>query len=526
MTVSEPEDTSPVVDGSVLASEETRTRRGALRAVFFALVVFIAIVALMPNKTGLTWTLLGIYTAAAVALLILIVATRHRAYGDGTSTVIGLVVVVLVLGSCVYFGLVGGPTVILPAIVYYYGLGDSKTRRRVVAAVAILGYLALSALVVLHVVPPTGMIPSEVFLGGRHVIFTALSVATLLVVTYWLSSRGRRNTLLAMAELERARRGIRQRDALLHEARDDLDRAVAGARMGRLTGRSVDGYVLDSVIGRGAVGEVYRATKDGAEVAFKVLLPHMTESDDQVARFFREAQIIAALSSPHIPRLFASGVDDDGAPYLALELLHGADLGADLRQRKSLTLDEVDTLVQHVCLALHAAHEAGVVHRDIKPPNLFLTADGVWKVLDFGVSTMLTSAHTLTQGGAVGTPSYMAPEQALGKNVDRRADVFSLGAVMYRVVTGRPAFTGTTGAATMYAAVHAQPIRPSDLADVPSDVDAVLALALAKDPERRIASAEQLAEAWRAARHQRLDDDLRRDALHLLFADPWDASPR
>ena len=226
MTVSEPEDTSPVVDGSVLASEETRTRRGALRAVFFALVVFIAIVALMPNKTGLTWTLLGIYTAAAVALLILIVATRHRAYGDGTSTVIGLVVVVLVLGSCVYFGLVGGPTVILPAIVYYYGLGDSKTRRRVVAAVAILGYLALSALVVLHVVPPTGMIPSEVFLGGRHVIFTALSVATLLVVTYWLSSRGRRNTLLAMAELERARRGIRQRDALLHEARDDLDRAL------------------------------------------------------------------------------------------------------------------------------------------------------------------------------------------------------------------------------------------------------------------------------------------------------------
>ena len=219
-------------------------------------------------------------------------------------------------------------------------------------------------------------------------------------------------------------------------------------------------------------------------------------------------------------------MDDDGAPYLALELLHGADLGADLRQRKSLTLDEVDTLVQHVCLALHAAHEAGVVHRDIKPPNLFLTADGVWKVLDFGVSTMLTSAGTLTQGGAVGTPSYMAPEQALGKNVDRRADVFSLGAVMYRVVTGRPAFTGTTGAATMYAAVHAQPIRPSDLADVPSDVDAVLALALAKDPERRIASAEQLAEAWRAARHQRLDDDLRRDALHLLFADPWDASPR
>jgi eukaryotic-like serine/threonine-protein kinase len=519
------EDAPSVVDGGVLAGEEMRTRMGALRVLCAALILLIAIVSFMPDKTGLTWALLGVYALAAAVIFVLILVSRKRQYSSGVSTVIGVMVVFLVLGSCLYFGFIGGPVIILPPVVYYYGLGDSKPRRRWVAAAAIGGHVLLMVLVALGLVPPLGMIPADALVRGDYVLITGSSTTTLLVATYWLSFRSRRSTLLAMAELERARRGIRQRDALLHEAHVDLDRAVAGARVGRLTGRNIDGFQLGSVVGRGAMGEVYQATsKDsGQEVAFKVLHPHLSESRKQVSRFFREAQIIAALESPHIPKLFASGTDEDGAPYLVLELLHGLDLAADLRQRKSLVLTEIDALVEQVCLALHAAHEAGVVHRDIKPQNLFLTVEPrvAWKVLDFGVSMMASGSGTLTQGGAVGTPAYMAPEQALGVGVDRRADVFSLGAVVYRALTGRPAFSGTSNAATVYAAVHYQPIRPGELSNVDADIDAVLALALAKKAGLRLASARDFASAWKSARQHRFDGELRKAAERLLAAHPW-----
>lgn len=180
------------------------------------------------------------------------------------------------------------------------------------------------------------MIPGAALIRGDYIPITAFATLTLLAATYWLSSVSRRSTLLAMAELESARRGIRQRDALLHEAHDDLDRAVAGARTGRLTGRSIDGFALGSILGRGAMGEVYRATsEDSVEVAIKVLHPHLIESPGQVARFLREAQIIATLDSPHIPKLFRSGTDDEGAPYLVMELLRGLDLAADISQLRS-----------------------------------------------------------------------------------------------------------------------------------------------------------------------------------------------
>ena len=514
-----------MVDGGVLAGEEKRTRLGALRALCGALILFVAVISFMPNKTGLTWVLMSVYAVAAAVAFVLILMSRRRPYSGAVSTVIGVMVVCLVLASCLYFGFVGGPAIILPPVVYYYGLGDSKPRRRWVAGAAVGGYAVLTVLVLVGVIPPTGMIPGPALMRGDYVPITGFATATLLVATYWVSAGSRRSTLLAMAELERARRSIRQRDALLHEAHDDLDRAVAGARVGRLSGRSIDGFQLANIIGRGAMGEVYRAaSKDsGLEVAFKVLHPHLVESPSQVARFLREAQIIAALESTHIPKLFASGTDPEGAPYLVLELLHGLDLAADLRQKKSLSLTEIDAIVEQVCLALHAAHEAGVIHRDIKPQNLFLTVEPrvVWKVLDFGVSMITSGSGTLTQGGAVGTPAYMAPEQALGLSVDRHADVFSLGAVVYRALTGRPAFSGTSNAATVYAAAHYQPVCPSELVDVDSDIDAVLALSLAKKAGLRLASASDLAAAWKSARAHRLSDDLRTRASRLVAAHPW-----
>ena len=514
-----------MLDPGVLASEEIRTRLGALRALFVALVLFCGAIALMPGKTALTWALVALYAAVAAVIGVLIVMSRTRPYGDGVSTAIGVALVILVLGSCLYFGAVGGPVIILPVVVYYYGLGNSAPRRRWVAATAVGGEAVLTLLAASGLVPPTGMIPVAAFTDRGHVLSAGIAVTALLGATYWLSARSRRSTLLAMAELERARRGIRQRDALLAEAHEDLDRVVGGARTGRLTGRDVDGFLIGSVIGRGAMGEVYQATArdSGQEVALKVLHPHVAESEGQVARFFREAEITAVLESPHIPRLFASGTDSDGAPYLVLELLQGLDLASDLRQRESLPLDEIDALVEQVCDALHAAHEAGVVHRDIKPQNLFLTIEPsvAWKVLDFGVSMMASGSGTLTQGAAIGTPAYMAPEQALAATVDRRADVFSLGAVVYRALTGRPAFRGPSAAATLYASLHSQPVRPGELCAVPADIDAVVALALAKRPEQRLGSARDFAAAWKSARRGRLAAELRAASERLTAAHGW-----
>ena len=522
---SDADDATTQVDGGVLAGEEIRTRMGALRALFIALVIFVGATVAMPSKTTLGWVMIGVYAVAAVVVGGLIAMSRRYQYGSRVSTLIGVMIVLLALGSCVYFGIMGGPIVVLPTVVFYYGLGDSKPRRRWVAGTAIGGHAVLALLAAFGVVPPTGLIPAEAMQSQAYIFMTGICVGTLLVATYWLSYRTRHSTLLAMAELERARRGIRQRDALLNEAHEDLDRVVAGARAGRLTGRTIDQYVLGSVVGRGSMGEVYEATNtDGGQiVALKVMHPHLSESRGQVTRFIREAQITSALESPHVPKLFASGTADDGSPYLVLELLQGVDLAADLRQRTYLPLEEVDVLVQHACLALHAAHEADVVHRDIKPQNLFLTVNPhpVWKVLDFGVSMFASGSGTLTQGGAVGTPAYMAPEQALGKDVDRRADVFSLGAVVYRALTGRPAFRGTSNAATVYAALRYQPVRPSELVEVHSDVDLLLALALAKKPDLRLSSTQEFAAAWRDARHGRLSPELHDAASRIVAVHPW-----
>jgi serine/threonine-protein kinase len=145
----------------------------------------------------------------------------------------------------------------------------------------------------------------------------------------------------------------------------------------------------------------------------------------------------------------------------------------------------------------------------------------VWKVLDFGVSKINDVASTLTQGAAVGTPSYMSPEQARGQEVDHRADVFALGVVAYRAMTGRPAFTAPDSVTTLYNVAHVQPVRPGELVRVTDDVERVLALVLAKERERRFSSASMFALALRDAARQRLDERLRRDADALLEEHPW-----
>ena len=194
----------------------------------------------------------------------------------------------------------------------------------------------------------------------------------------------------------------------------------------------------------------------------------MAPGEELLARFRREAEIAMALRSPGLVSVFEVGALDGAVPYLVMELLHGHDLAWHLRKARQLGLQRTIDLCTQVAAGLRDAHAAGIVHRDIKPQNLFLHelagAPPCWKILDFGVSRLEGGGGTLTQNLLVGTPAYMAPEQARGRIADARSDLFSLGAVLYRALTGQPAFRGDDTPAILFEVVYRGPRRPTELA--------------------------------------------------------------
>jgi serine/threonine-protein kinase len=166
-----------------------------------------------------------------------------------------------------------------------------------------------------------------------------------------------------------------------------------------------------------------------------------------------------------------------------------------------------------------------IVHRDLKPQNLFLH-HGTWKILDFGVARAIDGGDTLTAGHVVGTPSYMAPEQASGGSVDHLTDLYALGAITYRALTGQPPFAAGEIAETLYKVVHTRPRRPTDLADVPPEIDLVLAVAMAKDPERRFATADELTAALAGAFAGALPEGVFDRGRALEHAGAWNSPVR
>jgi serine/threonine-protein kinase len=282
----------------------------------------------------------------------------------------------------------------------------------------------------------------------------------------------------------------------------------------------IGGFQLGVVLGRGAIGEVYEAVhvQTGEPAAVKLLRRELLADPTHVARFLREAKLSGALASPHIVRVLAASPDDAALPYLAMERLHGVTLAELLRRESRLAGDAVVDLARQAGAGVDAAIAAGIVHRDLKPQNLFRTDAGVWKILDFGVATLGEDAGALTQGGVIGTPSYMAPEQAQGERALDRADVYALAAVCYRCLTGRHPFSATDTPALLYAVVHRMPLRPSSIAELPVDVDVCLAIALAKNPHARFASGAEFAAALDAALGGRLDPRLHQRVSALM---PW-----
>jgi serine/threonine-protein kinase len=441
--------------------------------------------------------------AAVLGLANVALARLARSPASGSPAQVGILWAVATAGilpALYYFGPCSAVLAVLMLGQVFIALGQSRATARAVAGVAMGGHVAVAAPIIFGWIPDVGLLSSAGLSREQLVIAEALILA-LLAAGYGLGRWVRDAAASALAELAVAQRVIGDQQQVLAEVRADHERANR-QNEGRWTGQLVGEYRLGLVIGRGAMGEVYDAvaTRDGRPAAVKLLGPRATSSGALVERFHREMEVAGKLVSPHIVRVLDVALAGAAVPYIAMERLHGTDLAARLRATPRLPLDEVVALVAQVAEALEVARRAGVVHRDLKPHNLFLHQGATWKVLDFGVSKLADGDGTLTGEGIVGTPQYMAPEQATGGAVSHAADVYALGAIAYRCLTGRAPFRGKDLAEVIYQLVHAAPMRPGLLARVAPEVEHALAVALAKAPARRFSSAAAFGAALAAAR--------------------------
>ena len=243
------------------------------------------------------------------------------------------------------------------------------------------------------------------------------------------------------------------------------------------------------------MAQVYRAMDRQLErpVALKVLFPELSVDRTFVERFRREAQAAANLSHPNIVPVFDWG-EDDSTYFIVMEYVEGRPLSAVLRDPNPMPPRQIATIGAGVAAALAFAHRHGVVHRDVKPGNVLITPDGDVKVTDFGIARAMNTEESLTQTGAVmGTAAYFSPEQAEGKGVDSRSDIYSLGVVLYEMAVGRPPFTGDSPVAVASKHVRDLPVLPREANPaVPPALEAVIMKAMAKNPDDRYGSAEEL----------------------------------
>ena len=463
--------------------------------------------------------------AAALGAFFVLILTRDPATYDPRRLVAPALPIVFGSMSGVYYWGTGSPVAAMLVYgIYFFSLGANRKVTRALYLLVAVIHGALGLGIITGLLVDHGVIRIDQ-LRTREQVAILCIVEALYFVAYYTARVSQRVTLDAMGKLEQAVRGNAQRDALLAEARAELDRALKIGGPGRFTEQTIGSFRLGVLIGRGGMGEVYEAhgVTDQREAAVKLLNPGTLAEPIQLQRFLREAHTASRLDCPHIVRVLEVGTTAGEIPFLAMERLRGSDLAHQLRRQRRLQLPQTKVLVDQLAIGLEAARVAGIVHRDLKPHNVFFAEEGGlrrWKILDFGVSKSGGSG-TLTQGHVVGTPAYMAPEQARGEDVDHRADVYSLASIIFRAVTGHPVFTGKDVPSTLYDVVFRVPGRPSLLAPLSADVDRVLAIGLAKDPRDRFHFALELARWFSAAVGAGLDPDQRRRADELIARCPW-----
>ncbi len=511
--------------GAVMRVEEESRAR-----IFFRVLIALSLMVcgFLPFLPGASWLRAAVGALLVISVFLAIVALfaiRRRLYTPGFVTAVGAVCAVLGVGVMIYIGLFSAGVMVLDLGIFFFGMSHSRTAARFTfGAIAVL-YGVAAVLVAAELVPDVSLfsialVPS--FSRWYQVIASEVVFAT----TFMLARSSRRATENAARAVRKFTQELERQDALLSEARVELDRALRPGE-GRHSGDTIGGYLLADILGKGGMGEVYRAEHaiKKTPAAIKLLHPNLLENPDHIKRFLREAEATAAVSTPHVVQIIETGQTASGAPFIAMELLEGHDLGWHLRRAGRLSPKEVVELVEQTSRALAAMRTAGIVHRDLKPANLFAvdTIPRTWKVLDFGLSKIM-GGLTITRDQAVGTPSYMAPEQVRGQAVDHQTDVYALAMLAYRSLTGAPPFAGDQVAHILYKVLYSQPAGPAAFARLPVEMELVLAVGMAKDRKDRFVHAEEFAAALRLAENGNLDDSTRSRGWALLKEFPWGAT--
>ena len=282
-------------------------------------------------------------------------------------------------------------------------------------------------------------------------------------------------------------------------------------------------YRIDRQIGRGGMGTVYcgRHNKTGAPAAVKVLPASLAREEGFVLRFSREIEAMKLVDSPNIVDFFESGRGEDETYYYAMEFVDGETLTSLLRREHSLSWQKSVDFAMQIASALKAVHAANVVHRDLKPSNLMISRQQEVKLTDFGVAHLSVEGTRLTKtGGVIGTAEFMSPEQARGVRASKSSDLYSLGAVLYAMLTGRPPFTGKNAAGVIHAQQYHQPDKPSRyVAGIPHGLESLVLRLLEKRPERRPEDASFVIRELNSIRQtleRAQEDDVTLDGAHRL----------
>jgi hypothetical protein len=506
---------------AAMRDEEVERTRLFIRMGWVLSVAVIGTVPFVGAPVAMSVALVGGLVIGMIVSFIL-----HQQFADPARyterALVTLAMICVINGNLgvMYYGTFTAAALMIMVGIHFVARTEAARVARWILVSALISYAAIATSIITGAVEDPGVFATKAEVEPSALVVGALFVLGTFILAYETARMFRMVSLAAIEDLARATRLASEREAVMDELRADLERALKIGGPGRYTDQIVGGFKLGIVLGRGAIGEVYEAVHatTGEPAAVKLLRRELLADPTQVARFLREARASSAVDSPHVVRVLASGESE--LPFLATERLHGHTLADRLRRETRLPVEALIELVRHVGAGLDAAATAAIVHRDLKPPNLM--HDGaVWKILDFGVATFLDDGGALTHGEAVGTPHYMSPEQAQGKPVDRRADLYALGAIAYRCLTGTHPYAAPDTPAMLYAVVHRRPVRPGSIAELPADVDRWCAIALAKAPDDRFATGRMLADALSDALRGALADTHRQRADALIRKHGW-----
>ena len=515
--------TSLTSPADALREEEIARTRTLIRVGWVAAASAAAMIFAVPGDLRIAEALLAVLGVTVLGSFAMDLQLRAPSRYDARQlNILAFAAIICTQLGILYAGAFSAAPIVIALGVYIFCRTERLGSAIIVYLMSAGAHALIGALVVADVIADPGFAPIRGDCPVPAQIAALVSLQQMYAMCFFLARGTRKTSLRAIDQLQKATRLAAQRDAQVFELRQDLDRALQIGGPGRFTGQVVGTWEVGAVLGRGSMGEVYEArnANTGVEGAVKLLRRELLGEAAHVERFFREVRTAGTIDSRHVVRVLDASAPEDPLPFLVMERLRGKTLGEMLRTGP-LDRDQLAALVAQVSTVLDAARAANIVHRDLKPHNLFLADDGTWRVLDFGVALLGDSSGTLTQGGVIGTPAYMAPEQAKGEHVDSRADLYALGAVLYRSITGRVPFAAKDTPALLYAVVHVMPQRPTAIAGVSAHIEAFLAIALAKSRDARFQTAADFAAAFVDAQRETMPPSLVARATDLVRRHAW-----